>query len=225
MSLTIITTGDGSHSLRNEALNETYHSVHGAVQESVHVFIRSGLAHRLQDSHDKPLSIFEVGFGTGLNALLTVNYALENAVPIAYTAIEAFPVPEEIWRTLNYASTEEALKRFHSLHEVPWETEQPIVSSFRLRKMHTTLEDMLLPASSFDVIYFDAFAPNKQPDLWTLPMLEKVSTLLKPGGVFVTYCAKGQLKRDLKSLGLTTETLPGPPGKKEMVRATRAVGV
>jgi len=223
MSLTLITTGDGSHSLRNEALNETYHSVHGAVQESVHVFIRNGLEHRLQDSHDKPLSIFEVGFGTGLNALLSVNYALEHAVPVTYTSIEAFPVPEEIWRTLNYASTEEAQKKFHSLHEVPWETEQPIVSSFQLRKMHTTLENVALPPSSFDVIYFDAFAPNKQPDLWTLSMLEKVAVLLKPGGVFVTYCAKGQLKRDLKSLGLTTETLPGPPGKKEMVRATRAV--
>lgn len=221
MSLTIITTGDGSHSLRNEALNETYHSVHGALQESVHVFIRNGLEHRLRDSHDEPLSVFEVGFGTGLNALLTVNYALENAVPITYTSIEAFPVPEEIWRTLNYASTEEAQKKFYSLHEVPWETEQPVVPLFRLRKMHTTLEDVMLPAASFDVIYFDAFAPNKQPDLWTLPMLKKVTDLLKPGGVFVTYCAKGQLKRDLKSLGLTTETLPGPPGKKEMVRATR----
>ena len=223
MSLTIITTGDGSHSLRNEALNETYHSVHGALQESVHVFIRNGLEHRLRDFHKESLSIFEVGFGTGLNALLTANYALENTVTISYTSIEAFPVPGEIWRTLNYGSTEEAQKRFYSLHEAAWETEQQIVPGFRLRKMHITLEDMILPASSFDVIYFDAFAPNKQPDLWTLPMLEKVTALLRPGGVFVTYCAKGQLKRDLKSLGLTTETLPGPPGKKEMVRATRAV--
>ena len=223
MSLTIITTGDGSHSLRNEALNETYHSVHGALQESVHVFIRNGLEHRMLDFRDESLSIFEVGFGTGLNALLTANYALENTVTIAYTSIEAFPVPGEIWRTLNYGSTEEAQKRFYSLHEAAWETEQQIVPRFRLRKMHITLEDMVLPASSFDVIYFDAFAPNKQPDLWTLPMLEKVTALLRPGGVFVTYCAKGQLKRDLKSLGLTTETLPGPPGKKEMVRATRAV--
>lgn len=223
MSLTIITTGDGSHSLRNEALNETYHSVHGALQESVHVFIRNGLEHRLRDFHNESLSIFEVGFGTGLNALLTANYALENSVTISYTSIEAFPVPGEIWRTLNYGSTEEGQKRFYSLHEAAWETEQQIVPRFRLRKMHITLEDMILPASSFDVIYFDAFAPNKQPDLWTLPMLEKVTALLRPGGVFVTYCAKGQLKRDLKSLGLTTETLPGPPGKKEMVRATRAV--
>lgn len=223
MSLTIITTGDGSHSLRNEALNETYHSVHGALQESVHVFIRNGLEHRMLDFRDESLSIFEVGFGTGLNALLTANYALENTVTIAYTSIEAFPVPGEIWRTLNYGSTEEAQKRFYSLHEAAWETEQQIVPRFRLRKMHITFEDMVLPASSFDVIYFDAFAPNKQPDLWTLPMLEKVTALLRPGGVFVTYCAKGQLKRDLKSLGLTTETLPGPPGKKEMVRATRAV--
>jgi tRNA U34 5-methylaminomethyl-2-thiouridine-forming methyltransferase MnmC len=222
MSLTIITTGDGSHSLRNEALNETYHSVHGAVQESVHVFIRNGLEHRLRDSRDESLAVFEVGFGTGLNALLTANYALENAIPISYTSIEGFPVPEEIWRTLNYAAGEDAQKKFYALHEAPWEVEQDIVPRFRLRKMHITLEDMILPASSFDVIYFDAFAPNKQPELWTLPILEKVATLLKPGGVFVTYCAKGQLKRDLKSLSLTTETLPGPPGKKEMVRATRA---
>lgn len=221
MSLTIITTGDGSHSLRNEALNETYHSVHGALQESVHVFIRNGLEHRLQHVHDKPLSVFEVGFGTGLNALLTANYALDHAVPIVYTSIEAFPVPEEIWRTLNYASSEEAQKKFYSLHEASWETKQTIAAEFHLHKMHTTLEALTLPASSFDVVYFDAFAPNKQPDLWTLPMLEKVAVLLKPGGVFVTYCAKGQLKRDLKSLGLTTETLSGPPGKKEMVRATR----
>src|SRR5689334_5421130 len=149
MSLTIITTGDGSHSLRNEALNETYHSVHGALQESVHVFIRNGLEHRLRDFHNEPLSIFEVGFGTGLNALLTANYALENTVTISYTSIEAFPVPGEIWRTLNYGSTEEGQKRFYSLHEAAWETEQQIVPRFRLRKMHITLEDMVLPASSF----------------------------------------------------------------------------
>jgi len=222
MSLTIITTGDGSHSLRNEALNETYHSVHGALQESVHVFIRNGLAHRLQGSHDEPLAVFEVGFGTGLNALLTWQYAVANGVGVTYTSIEAFPVPAELWQTLNYASTDDARKKFNDLHAASWNQEEPLDPRFRLHKIHTTLEAVVLLPSSFDVIYFDAFAPSKQPDLWTLPMLAKVAGALRPGGIFVTYCAKGQLKRDLKSLDLTTETLPGPPGKKEMVRASRA---
>lgn len=221
MPLKLITTADGSHSLLNEELNETYHSVHGALQESIHVFIQHGLTHRIAAWHDTPLAIFEVGFGTALNALLTLDYAEQHSQAISYTSIEAFPVPADVWQTLNYAATPEQELRFDMLHKSPWEIEQKITPHFTLTKRQTTLQSVSLPAASFDVIYFDAFAPNKQPELWTLDMLQKATSLLKPGGVFVTYCAKGQLKRDLKALSLTTETLPGPPGKKEMVRATK----
>ncbi|MBL0741548.1 tRNA (5-methylaminomethyl-2-thiouridine)(34)-methyltransferase MnmD [Chryseolinea lacunae] len=225
MPLKLITTADGSHSLLNEELNETYHSVHGALQESVHVFIAHGLVHRLSTPHETPLAIFEVGFGTGLNALLTLDFAEQHSQAISYTSIEAFPVTADVWQTLNYAATPEQKVRFEMLHHAPWETAQNLTPHFALTKLQTTLQNVSLPPASFDVIYFDAFAPNKQPELWTFDMLQKAARLLKPDGVFVTYCAKGQLKRDLKALNLTTETLPGPPGKKEMVRATKPVQV
>lgn len=221
MAVEIITTSDGSHSLLNKEMNETYHSVHGAVQESVHVFIKNGFDFLLQRSHPDTIAILEIGFGTGLNALLTVQHTSSLKTQVIYTSLEAYPVPEEIWSKLNYASSPGAQSVFNDLHRATWNTEVAVTSAFRLLKLHQTLQQATLSPASFDLVYFDAFAPNKQPEMWTTEVLGKVVSLMKRGAVFVTYCAKGQLKRDLKSLGLTVETLPGPPGKKEMVRASR----
>ena len=220
MAVEIITTSDGSHSLLNKELNETYHSVHGAVQESVHVFIKNGFDFLFEQAYPENVAILEIGFGTGLNALLTVQHAAALKNQITYTSLEAYPVAEEIWSKLNYPSSAEMQAVFKDLHQAAWNTEVSIATNFKLIKLHQTLQDTSLPPASFDLVYFDAFAPNKQPEMWTLEILGKVVNLMKPEAVFVTYCAKGQLKRDLKSLGLTVETLSGPPGKKEMVRAT-----
>lgn len=221
-SLRIITTTDGSHSIWNEELNETYHSVHGAMQESAHVFIKNGLDYYIDRARPDRISILEVGFGTGLNALLTIHRMLETVIPVKYTSLEAFPLGEEVWSELNYEHILGLKDHFTALHRSRWEEEQPILPHFQLLKLHTTLQHVELQATSFDLVYFDAFAPNKQPELWTYPVLGKIINAMKMEGVFVTYCAKGQLKRDLKTLGLTTETLPGPPGKKEMVRAIKS---
>jgi len=218
MALEIIITGDGSHSLLNRELNETYHSVHGALRESLHVFIKHGLSFFRDKYNSKDIAVFEVGFGTGLNALLTAEEAATGGFTVRYTSIEAYPLEEAVWAHLNYATEPAQKERFARLHQSAWQEWVEALPQFYLKKLNTTLQTVALQAATFDIIYFDAFAPSKQPDMWTLPMLEKVVKALKPGGVFVTYCAKGQLKRDLKSLGLEVETLEGPPGKKEMVR-------
>lgn len=217
--LKIITTSDGSHSLLNEELNETYHSVHGAIQESAHVFIKNGLDYFIHKAKPSSISILEIGFGTGLNALLTLQYSLKTSIPIQYTTLEAFPLSEKIWAALNYADTICSKEHFMNLHRSFWEKEQTILPGFQLLKIRTMLQQAELQPTYFDIIYFDAFAPNKQPELWSFPILQKVVHAMKKEAVFVTYCAKGQLKRDLKALGLKVETLPGPPGKMEMVRA------
>lgn len=217
--LEIIITSDGSHTLRNNALNETYHSIHGAVQESRHVFIRSGLDYFRQETKAKHVSVLEVGFGTGLNALLTLEYAREHSIQIKYHTLELYPLPVEIWSKLNYGDVE--AKAFADLHEAPWEVECSLTPGFSITKRKVSLLDVKLDVRC-DVIYFDAFAPSVQPALWEYDSLQRVTATLNPGGIFVTYSAKGQLRRDLRSLGLQVETLPGPPGKLQMVRASKA---
>lgn len=220
MNVEIITTEDGSNTLRNPALGETYHSVHGAIRESVHVFIENGLKPFI--GKDKPeISIFEVGFGTGLNAVLSLEIARAQKQKVKYTTIEPYPLPENIWSNLNYPHALDNVYDYPSLHRSPWQIGTTLDPYFELFKIQTTLQEAKLGAESFDLVYFDAFAPSKQPELWELPMLEKVVAALKPGGVLVTYCAKGQLKRDLTSIRMVVETLSGPPGKKEMVRASK----
>jgi tRNA U34 5-methylaminomethyl-2-thiouridine-forming methyltransferase MnmC len=220
----IITTSDGSHSLRNTELNETYHSVHGAIQESVHVFIRNGLM--FFESQDCPVEvrILEVGFGTGLNAFLTMKHAWGSELQIHYTSLEACPVDERMIQQLNYPEFLDlagAASLFQKIHAASWTQEDAILSNFVLKKQLGRLQDVDLGSKQFDLIYFDAFAPAKQPELWEIGMLGKVEQSMKRGAVLVTYCAKGQFKRDLRSLGLQVETLPGAPGKKEMVRALK----
>lgn len=219
--LQIITTHDGSHSLLNPELNETYHSVHGARQESVHVFIKHGLEYVAEQQKKNHVKILEIGFGTGLNALLTAAYAKDKELTIEYTTLEAFPVNESIWQQLNYAQTDAERDIFYKLHHAAWDQWAEPVKNFMLKKLNVTLQLVTLDHTYFDLVYFDAFAPNKQPEMWTLPMLQKTINALTASGVFVTYCAKGQLKRDLASAGTNVETLQGPPGKREMIRAIR----
>jgi tRNA U34 5-methylaminomethyl-2-thiouridine-forming methyltransferase MnmC len=221
-SIKIIETSDGSHSLLNEELNETYHSVHGAIQESSHVFINQGLDYYLEKERPEWISILEVGFGTGLNVLLTIQKALTKAIRVNYTTLELFPLDEGVWSELNYAGIIGLQNHFNQIHQSAWNTKEKILPDFELLKLHTSLQEVVLQPDSFDLIYFDAFAPSKQPELWELPVLQKIKKSMNLNGVFVTYCAKGQLKRDLRTLGLFVETLPGPPGKKEMVRAVKS---
>lgn len=217
----IIPTSDGSHTLLNKQLDETYHSRHGAVQESEYVFIREGLKHVEENFRHSKINILEVGFGTGLNALLTLQRSIAEKISIHYTTLETFPIEEETWSTLNYTGTAESKVLFEKLHRANWNQPVGITSGFQLEKLQTMLQQVELKKNTFNLVYFDAFAPNKQPEMWQLPMLQKVVEAMDEGGVFVTYCAKGQLKRDLKELGLHVETLQGPPGKREMVRAIK----
>lgn len=217
----IITTEDGSHSLYHEGLKETYHSFHGALQESIHVFIEKGLRFwRTKNGLPKEVDIFEVGFGTGLNALLAAKFATENEVKINFTSVEPFPVPMDTINQLNYIDQigkEELKETFKQLHTAKWDELVEINPFFSLKKVKGKLEDFT-GEKQFDIIFFDAFAPNKQSELWTEEMMQKCYQLLRKDGVFTTYSAKGQLKRDLKKVGFEVETLAGPPGKKEMVR-------
>jgi tRNA U34 5-methylaminomethyl-2-thiouridine-forming methyltransferase MnmC len=220
----IITTEDGSHSLFVPELNETYHSFHGAYRESVHVFMLYGLeAWFVRNPNHFPIRIFEVGFGTGLNAWLSLVWAEQYKVPLLYHSIEPFPLEEEVYSQLNYTEIDTTIFHFapyfKMLHEAPWNEGAIVSEYFNIKKDNSTLENAVLYPC--DLIFFDAFAPSKQPELWSKEMLSKVVETMNPGAVFVTYCAQGQLKRNLKELGLKVETLPGPPGKKEMTRAWR----
>lgn len=220
MSVQLIQTEDGSSSLINLGLNETYHSTHGAIQESKHVFIESGLKPFLV-SEKNELSILEIGFGTGLNVLLTVLAAQQYSTKIYYEAVEAFPLENGIITTLNYPQLLQAETLFQEIHQSHWNEVEKIADNFKLNKRATKLEEAVFEYEKFDLIYFDAFAPAKQPEMWELKVLTKITSAMKPNGIFVTYCAKGQVRRDLISLGLTVEKLPGPPGKREMIRAKK----
>ena len=214
-------TADGSHTLFVPELDEHYHSVNGAVQESTHVFIKRGLYHCAKDE----IQIFEVGFGTGLNAFLSMLDIAETNKIIHYTAIEAYPLDENIIQQLNYAKSfsaeEQAL--YEKLHDVEWGSGQEIIPNFRLTKIESdfTQFDFSSFAGTFDLIYFDAFAPDKQPEMWTQYLFDNMYRISAEGGVLVTYCAKGVVRRMLQTAGYTTERLPGPPGKREMLRATK----
>ncbi|PIB36891.1 hypothetical protein BFP72_16515 [Reichenbachiella sp. 5M10] len=221
----IFETKDGSHSLLLPEMNETYHSTHGALTEAEYVFLDKGVKYwRAQHPEASSLRILEVGFGTGLNAWLTALVAEEMAFEIAYASLEKYPLDTEVLEQLNYASKLDrkgALECFAAVHASPWGDWGSITDSFTLAKLHTDVLYYQIEEGSFDLIYFDAFAPSKQPEMWSMAVLTKMYDALKQGGVLVTYCAQGQFKRDLKSVGFQIEELPGPPGKKEMTRAVK----
>lgn len=220
MPIKIITTEDGSHSLFDEELNETYHSTRGARGESMHVFIKEGLEHLLSNSNLDDVRILEVGLGTGLNAFLTATFAKDHSQKIHFTSLEPFPIEKEIYERLNYADSEEERELMMQIHEVDWESDQQLDAHFTLHKTIRKLENFESEETS-DIIYFDAFAPSKQAEVWSLKNLKKCYSLLNPEGVLTTYCAQGQFKRNLVEAGFEVETLQGAMGKKEMVRARK----
>ena len=223
-SLKLIITDDGSHSLSVPELNESFHSVHGAVTESRHVFIKNGFRHLLSAENPDKINILEIGLGTGLNVFLTLLENRKFKKKIYYTAIEPFPCPDDLLVKLNYSSMiapGENESLFGKIHECAWEEFCEIDESFSLKKQHVTYQEFTVVHGNFDLVYYDAFAPSKQPEMWDPGLLRKTADGLRPGGLIVTYTAKGQLKRDLKGLGLNVETLSGPPGKKEMIRAVK----
>lgn len=222
-------TDDGSHTLYNLALDETYHSHQGAIAEAEYVFIRSGLDAQLNANSARPLSILEVGFGTGLNALMTLGHIAqrqmsESLPEIRYVSLEPHPIDEAIIACLNYPTLLPQLYTplFQQIHHTAWDQPTQLQVGFSLTKAHTTLENYQAPEASFDLIYFDAFAPNKQPDVWSLSNFIKCFALLKPDGLLVSYCANGQFKRDLKAAGFTVKAHPGALGKREMTRAWKS---
>lgn len=211
-------TSDGSPTLYVPELNETYHSMHGSVQEAQHVFIQNGLTYIGSDT--KQVKILEVGFGTGLNALLTALYAKENALSVHYVGLEAYPVEEEIWKAINYLDNPEATAFYTQIMALPFGVTKAYDASFTLCKLAFSIQEWAT-TEKFDLIYYDAFGPKAQPEMWALVIFEKLYSLLNQGGAIVTYCAQGQFKRHLKSLGLRVEGLAGPPGKREMTRGVK----
>lgn len=214
MERKIILTADGSHTLFVPELDEHFHSVHGAIQESMHVFIQNGLNAATKDE----LCIFEVGFGTGLNVLLTL--ANQGQKHIRYFSIEKYPLTEAEYSKLNFADllSDQLAGQFQKMHACSWNEAHVIAPDFELTKLGsdlTTFNVSALPA--FDLIYFDAFAPNKQADMWSEEIFRKLAEHTNFGGLFVTYCAQGEVRRKLIRSGFNMKRIPGPPGKKEML--------
>jgi tRNA U34 5-methylaminomethyl-2-thiouridine-forming methyltransferase MnmC len=214
----IIYTDDGSHTIFVPELNEHYHSVHGAVQESMFIFINNGL--RICEAD--PVSILEIGFGTGLNALLTAIESNSGTRKVFYNSIEKFPLDIEIINTLNHFefAGEYGKDFFNRIHSAPWNKSVKICDNFELRKTEADFTTTTLQGA-FDLIYFDAFGPDKQPDMWTTEMFSRMAAVTNKGGILVTYSAKGDVKRSLKVCGFEVELLPGPPGKRQMIRAVK----
>ncbi len=216
----ITTTSDGSKTLFVPHWDEHYHSIHGAMQESLHVFIQAGLKYYIEKYQPDAIHIFEAGFGTGLNAFLTAKAVKDLPVKIHYQSIEAYPLTMEEVMALNYVEAEsgELQNLYLDLHRTDWDRSVQITDNFVLEKQRGFLEEWE-PSVPVDIVYFDAFAPSAQPDLWTEDIFRKLYTAMSERGILVTYCAKGSVKRAMKSVGWNIEKIPGPPGKREMTRA------
>jgi len=224
--LNIITTDDGSHSIFNSALNEHYHSTHGAIKESQHVFINAGLQKFLEQKPDQ-INILEVGLGTGLNVLLTLLYLQKNniKIPVNYFALEPYPLQKEITEQLNYKTIlnyDRAETILRSIHECATNTPIELNSTLSFTRIENKLQQEIF-ATKFDLVYFDAFAPQVQPELWEKEIFEKLYANMNPQTILTTYCAKGEVKRNLKAAGFIVEGLPGPPGKREITRAIKTL--
>lgn len=215
-------TGDGSHTLYVPELNENYHSYHGAYAEAIHVFIKMGLlpAKEIFD----PIHVFEVGFGTGLNATLAYEFSEKEKHSVRYTGIEKYPLDHSIISQLNYTefwNDKDLDEKFNQMHQEKWDTPIEFNHQFEFKKINGSVLDCILESNHYHVIFFDAFAPEKQPEMWSIDLFTKLFNSLTKNGMLVTYCAKGQFKRDLKAAGFEVQTLPGPPGKREMVRGIK----
>lgn len=214
----LIITSDGSHSIHLPELNEHYHSIHGAVQESMIVFIHNGY----DCCNANEINILEIGFGTGLNALLTLARAFDDKRKVNYTTIEKYPLEKEITDKLNYDMyVGNRLKGMLGIiHSAPWESTIKITDSFALTKLRSDfISDKI--SGCYNLIYYDAFGPDKQPEMWEEPLFRKIEMVTNPGALFVTYSAKGTVRRLLRSCGFKVTLVPGPPGKREMIRAVK----
>lgn len=219
MKITIEKTADGSPTLYREDIDEHYHSVKGALAESLHVYLEMGW--RKASELSKPVRVFEVGFGTGMNAAITALAALESKIPTEYYAVELYPLPKKMTELIARTLEDEYQEAFERVNESPWEEPIRINPYFTLQKMEADLIAMDLPVD-LDAVYFDAFAPDKQPEMWDETIFRKLYAAMISGGVLTTYCAKGSIRRMLQHTGFLTERLPGPPGgKKEILRATK----
>lgn len=222
MKREILLTEDGSVTIHLPEWNEQYHSKHGAIAEAIHVFIKTGLFHWIRKNDAREVSILEIGFGTGLNAFLTSLEATGKDLQINYTGIEAYPISDEEIEQLNYAflldASEEA---FLKLHQSSWGTSSEINQNFTLSKREQFFSE-IKDTNLYNIIYFDAFGARVQPELWTEAIFKLMFEALKPNGVLVTYAAKGSVRRAMQAVGFVVERLPGPPGKREMLRATKS---
>ncbi len=215
----IIITADGSTTIHMPDWDEQYHSKHGAIQEAYHVFIKNGL-----EAHKAPsLNVLEIGFGTGLNCFITLIEASKKNIAIDYVGVEAFPIQEDEILQLNYVSELEGRNlahKFEEMHLFPWNQKQQVNPTFSLTKREQKIEE-IEDLNTFDLIYFDAFGARVQPELWTEAIFKKMFDAMKEGGILVTYSAKGSVRRAMQAVGFTVSRLPGPPGKREMLRAIK----
>ncbi len=219
MKREIIKTEDGSTTIHLPDWNESYHSKHGAIQEAYHVFIKNGLSL----FNGKSVAVLEIGFGTGLNAFITYLEAKKTNQDVDYVGVEAYPVQVEEALQMNYISELNASDEseiFNLLHQSSWEEKQLISDNFSLIKRKQLFQD-ITDENAFDLIYFDAFGFRVQPELWSLEIFQKMYNSLKKNGVIVTYACRGSIKRAMIECGFNVEKLPGAPGKREMLRATK----
>lgn len=213
----LITTEDGSHSYKLAGMDESYHSVHGAIQESNHVFLEAGL----KIISKKEISIFEMGFGTGLNAILSWNYARDNALSINYTCIELYPLAQSEYELINYPDLLSVPREdFLRLHSCPWAKWISLDENFHFHKIKGDIRTFQ-PQNNFDLVFYDAFSPDVQPDLWKYPIFKQLFDHMNPGAILVSYSVRGDFRRALEKSGFTVKKIPGPPGKRQMTRATK----
>lgn len=212
-------TADGSSTIHLPDWNENYHSTHGAIQEANHVFIDKGFS-----VVTKPeISILEIGFGTGLNCFLTLLAAKKRKIVVNYVGVEAYPVTEEEAGQLNYVSELNVVEKqtvFNQLHAISWEKNHEVIAGFFLEKRKQFFKE-IIAKNQFDLVYFDAFGAAHQPELWSVEIFKIMFLAMQENGVLVTYCAKGSVRRAMQEVGFTVERLDGPPGKREMLRATK----
>lgn len=220
--LSLVQTADGSTTIFNELVGENYHSKHGALQESRHVFLKSGLQHFQELCATDTISVLEVGFGTGLNFLISGDYCRTQGLHLTYTGIEAYPLSEELIFGTGYGQyvSAETWKEFGEHYSAALGSARELNAFCRLEISPVKLMEFD-SSQLFDVMYFDAFAEIHQPEMWSVEALRHITKFIKPGGVFVTYAITGNLKRAIKSLGFSIEKAPGAPGKREMLRATK----
>ncbi len=216
----LIITSDGSSSIHIPEWDESYHSIHGAVQEAYHVFIKSGLEY----IEEKNIAILEIGLGTGLNCFITFLEAQKNNLIIDYTGIEAYPINQNERKHLNYVSELKAENHqgiFDNIHDSNWDKKNRLSTNFSFTKCQKKFQE-ISSENDFNLIFFDAFGPKVQPELWTEALFQKMYNSLQPYGVLVTYSAKGSVRRAMQKVGFKVEKLSGPPGKREMLRAVKS---